>query len=574
VAYLSGTVHLLAAVSFLLSGGAAGAGTPTPADRLETIEALTPALVGPGGTETPVELEGMLEVLVEDSATSSRELYFLRTGTERLALHFASRPASLLTGERVRVSGVRVGQAIAVSSGARDLTRLSGAGTSSLEALAGTLGEQRTVVLLVNFSDNASQPYTTDYARNVVFTETSNFDLETSYQQTWLTGDVFGWYTIPLSSTICDYSTLATQALAAATADGVSLFNYSHYVFAFPNNACGWWGLGTVGGNPSEAWVNGSLVLQPVGHEMGHNFGLHHSHSLRCGTQSIGGTCTMDEYGDILDMMGYSTYHFSAYQKERLGWLGAGISPPITSVTAGGTYAIDAYETVGSAPKALKIPRGTTGSNYYVELRQGVGCDAALLGNGNVMNGVLVHLASLYDSNSDDLLDMTPGTATFDDAALTAGQTFSDPDYGVTITTLSVGSSGASVAVTLGAPPPPPPPTCAHVAPALTLSPSQSSGVRPGTAVNFTVSLKNNDGSLCTASSFDLEAAVPSGWTATPGTFSFSLAPGKSASKTVKVVSPKSATLGSYAVNMAVANRANTTASSSASATYVISKLH
>jgi hypothetical protein len=32
-------------------------------------------------------------------------------------------------------------------------------------------------VLLVNFSDNAVQPYTTDYARSVVFTATFNFDL-------------------------------------------------------------------------------------------------------------------------------------------------------------------------------------------------------------------------------------------------------------------------------------------------------------------------------------------------------------------------------------------------------------
>jgi uncharacterized membrane protein len=92
--------------------------------------------------------------------------------------------------------------------------------------------------------------------------------------------------------------------------------------------------------------------------------------------------------------------------------------------------------------------------------------------------------------------------------------------------------------------------------------------------VNFTVSLTNNDGSLCTASSFDLQAAVPSGWTTTPGAFSFSLAPGKSASKTVKVVSPKSATLGSYTVNVTAANRASSAASASASAAYVISKLH
>src|SRR6202040_3472202 len=99
------------------------------------------------------------------------------------------------------------------------------------------------------------------------------FDLENSYGQTWLTGDVFGWYTIALSSTVCDYSTLATQAKSAAAAAGVNLSNYPRHVIAFPDNACGWWGLGTVGGNPSTAWINGSFELMVVGHEMGHNFG-------------------------------------------------------------------------------------------------------------------------------------------------------------------------------------------------------------------------------------------------------------------------------------------------------------
>ncbi len=34
---------------------------------------------------------------------------------------------------------------------------------------------------------------------------------------------------------------------------GVDLSLYTRYVYAFPNNACTWWGLGSVGGNPSQA---------------------------------------------------------------------------------------------------------------------------------------------------------------------------------------------------------------------------------------------------------------------------------------------------------------------------------
>lgn len=51
----------------------------------------------------------------------------------------------------------------------------------------------------------------------------------------------------------CDYATLATQAKAAAQAAGVNLAVYTRYVYAFPQNACTWWGLGSVGGEPSHS---------------------------------------------------------------------------------------------------------------------------------------------------------------------------------------------------------------------------------------------------------------------------------------------------------------------------------
>src|SRR5262249_40858384 len=196
----------------------------------------------------------------------------------------------------------------------------------------------------VNFSDNTSQPYTKAAVQATVFTGASNFDLENSYGQLWLTGDVYGYFTVPMSSTVCDYNTLATQARNAASAAGVPLSNYPHHVIAFPSNACGWWGMGTVGGNPSTAWINGSVEVQVVSHEMGHNFGLDHSHSLDCGTVSICSGGTMNEYGDIFDTMGSSTYHFSAFQKERLGWLNAGPSPPLQTATPPLTRSLPPYQ--------------------------------------------------------------------------------------------------------------------------------------------------------------------------------------------------------------------------------------
>ena len=53
--------------------------------------------------------------------------------------------------------------------------------------------------------------------------------------------------------------------------------------------------------------------------------------------------------------------HFNAVQKELLGWLNYGGSPPITTVQTSGVYTIEPFETAGSNPKALKVktPSGT-----------------------------------------------------------------------------------------------------------------------------------------------------------------------------------------------------------------------
>jgi hypothetical protein len=119
--------------------------------------------------------------------------------------------------------------------------------------------------------------------------------------------------------------------------------------------------------------------------------------------------------------------HFNAVQKELLGWLNYGVSPPITTVTASGMYTIDAYQSMGSAPKALKV-KTPTGDWYYVEHRRALGFDAATLAtNTNVTMGVLVHLWRGQGPNSIFLLDMTPAMPDCAHPALGEGNSFSDP---------------------------------------------------------------------------------------------------------------------------------------------------
>jgi hypothetical protein len=530
-----------------------------PADLRAGLPAAVQALV-----EEEMDVEGELEVLHEDRDVGSRYVYFLKTTRGRFALHFAADPPTHLeTGSRVRTTGVRVAQALALDSSSTSVQALS-------TTLQNTFGAQKTLVILVNFQDKATQPYTVATAQSTVFTTTSNFDLENSYGQTWLTGTVVGWYTISLSSTVCDYSTLASQAKLASQAAGVNLSAYTRYVYAFPQNACTWWGLGSVGGNPSQAWINGSLQLKVVSHEMGHNFGLYHAHSLDCGTTVLGSSCTTSDYGDPIDTMGSpAAGHFNAFQKERLGWLDYGTSPAITTVQTGGLYTLEPLEATGPDPKALAILKSTNATTgqqtwYYVEYRRALGFDSFLATNSNVLNGVVVHTGSPADGNSSYLLDMTPTTSSWSDPALVVGQIFSDPVAGVTITPVSVSSTGAAVSVNFG------PLACVRAKPTMTLSPSQSQWVQPGSTVTFTVSVTNNDNAGCTASTFALQAAAPSGWTASFTTSTLTLSPGASVSTTLQVTSPATAADGFYTSSVTATNSANPTSTATTSATVAL----
>jgi hypothetical protein len=528
------------------------------------------AHAGPAATPSKITLEGTLEVLHEDRPEGGRYHYFLQSGGRRFQLrvkddndgHGHSHDDHQ-TGDRVRVRGQQIGETLA----------LDGAGSSSIETLSyvlpNTFGPQKTLVLLVNFQDNPSQPYTTAFAEDVVFNTTSNFHYENSYQQTWLTGDVRGWFTLPMSGATCDFNAIYFAARQAATDNGINLAAYNRFIYAFPQtNSCGWWGLGTVGGNPSHAWINGSLQLRVVGHETGHNLGLYHSHALECGSVTITSAgCSPIEYGDTVDIMGTSAGHYNAYQKEWLGWLGYGASPPLTTASTEGIYTIDDYETVGSNPKAIKVLKAVNSSTgardwYYIEHRQAVGFDSDLAGDTNVLSGVIIHSGSEASGDTSYLLDMTPATSSWFDPALGVGQTFQDPDSGVTITVLSADSAGATVSVSYTAP------QCVPANPSVALS-SGGAGVQAGTPVAYSLTITNNDVG-CAAANFSLQPSLPQGWTTNLAGSAVTLAAGASTTISLQVTSAASASSGSYGITVIATHSDNGNLFASASTTYTV----
>jgi len=524
--------------------------------------------------EQQVEVEGELEVMYEDWEDGSRLSYWLNVGGERLSLHFTSEPqANLLTGSQVHVKGVRIGESIALESSKEGFSAAGGdVETMSVTVPPNTFGEQKVLVLLVNFQDLQTQPFSVSQVQSTVFGTVNNFFKESSYQQTWLNGNVYGWYTLPISSSTCDTSAIATYAKQAATAAGVNLSAYNRHVFAFPSlSTCGFSGASTVGGSPSQSWINGSMTLRTVGHELEHGIGLYHARALECGSEVVGSNCTVVEYGDIIEILGQSgkTGHSHAHQKERLGWLGYGSSPGLTTVQSSGTYWLDPYETLGTNPKALKVLKSvnsTTGVStfYYVEFRRPIGFDSFISSNNNLMNGVMVHTGVEPYGRDNYLLDMTPESSSWTDSALVVGRSYNDPNSGVTITPLSVDNSGAAVNVSFGTQ------QCVRVNPSMSLSPSQSQWVRAGMTASYTVTVTNNDNGGCAATSFNLQATVPSGWNAVFNSPTMSISPGSSATTTLQITSPASANDGFYNVGLAVMNSSDSTYSASCSATCVV----
>jgi Gametolysin peptidase M11 len=542
-----------------------------------------------------VQLEGELEILYQDFKDGRHPLSYSlkRSDGTRVPLQFVKEPPThLLTDDHVRASGQLSNGSLILYSGSTSLTKTTttstagdatGTSTTSIP-VPNTFGAQYTLVILVNFQDSSTQPYTVADAQNMFFGTANNFIVENSYGHSSITGDVVGWYTIPVSITTCDTSQIATDAQNAAASSGVNLSSYTRYLYVFPyNSVCGWAGASYVGGNPSQSWINGPLNTHVANHELGHAFGLWHSHSLDCGTTAtICSSGTVDEYGDIMDAMGApgtASPDYNAFQKERLGWLNYGASPTIQTVTNSGTYAIYPYELASPGPNALKILQSsnpTTGTKtwYYLEARQALGFDAFLTNpiysSQNETTGVLFHLGTDGNGNSSELLDATPATQTASDwydMSLAVGQSFADATAGVTFTTTAASGAGATVQITIngnGS-------ACAPANPSVSVSPSQSQSVTPGTAVNFTIAVIDNDSSSCAPETFSLGDVLPSGWTGAWSTTALSLSPGKSGIATLTVTSPLGSPDGSYGVGVSATNSSANFYSGSVTAAYVIS---
>jgi hypothetical protein len=339
------------------------------------------------------------------------------------------------------------------------------------------LGTNNVLVILVRFIDSPATPFSQAQAQGE-FSTVSNYFREVSFGLQTLNVTVTPWLQVNAVVTNCQTTAISNYGISAAVAADYNLTNYQNVAFVFPAMSGCLWSAAAGGGGSS--WYSGRNTAPIYAHELGHNFGLGHAGSLRCSHGVITGICSSEIYGDLFDLMGHysSMMHVSALNKSKLGWIPA--NTVATHSSGSTTYSLTPTELAGGSLYAVKIPVAAE-RTYWIEYRQPIGFDAEIASYPN--NGAQVRVQFPYDTSlgmQEALLDMTPETATFADAALLVGRSYFDPvGDGVTISVMSASPTALMVQVSNGGG------DGSRVGPPSITSPAPQS-VLPGSSVMFT----------------------------------------------------------------------------------------
>lgn len=369
-------------------------------------------------------LEGEYEVLIgetfqeqeSDPPSESKFFYAIKPEDgEKVDLYFTQNIPDGKTGDQITASGTYINKKIVVGSGPRIVPDNS---------LLNPPSNYKVAVVMLKFANDTSQAFTKEQVQDRLFGEeqdSANLIIkENSYNKVSLSGDIYGWYTLPpkdknnrcYGDTINPWLDSAKKMLAA---EGVNITDYNSLVYIFNDSNCWFAGLGSVGGSPGEIILPTLTSSHVIAHELGHNFGLGHSNSLRCNSLQIDQykncyhdeknktTQTGREYGDVYTLMGGNNYHLNAPHKIYLGWIN---NQNILNVRSDGIYKINSpVEVSNGIPQAIKISKPDTNEHYYLEYRQGLGLDRFI---PFTQGSTLIHIGTLVADKPTQLLDVTP----------------------------------------------------------------------------------------------------------------------------------------------------------------------
>lgn len=408
--------------------------------------------------------------------------YVLNTGTQKFTLTSPDgNVTSAISGAIVDVDGIELGKYIVtsgeVSSTIKTLNEPSS--TENLGALkvAFLIFQEEGVGLLFNNPID----YEADMARVVDYYE------EVSYGQTTIDwGDIYGPFVY--STEEANGINERDEMLAFADANGVDLTQYSSIMFYHSGYSTARGSLGRISLDASNGPAKiGTVIMDrnalgtelmfnrygSIVHELGHNMGNAHANFFDCGqAHTIGliSECTSLPYTDRYDVMGDSRVNigpFNAIHKEQTGWLNGRIE----NVSSDGTYSLDYYDGLNDI-LALKIPRtfdgfGNPNSYYYAEHRTPIGRDSFVSSIQDEL-GPQIRIDGILRTGDTHLLDMTRDSGFGSDPeadGIVAGDTFLDPNTGLSVKTVSVDANSAQLTIKMGGS------ECTGKTPAFSLSP-------------------------------------------------------------------------------------------------------
>jgi M6 family metalloprotease-like protein len=476
--------------------GAANSVRITPEERQQMTAAVPEAS---SLIEDDVEITGQAQQLVADDFAhhTSQVFWKIATNNSTYRLFFGTQPVptELRPGLPLKVSGLLSGHSIAVNSafiarpgesksGAANATSMKIVPDSTTAPACSTTGTQNIAVLMVTTPANPSFPSGWDesFLQNHFF-GTSGLGLNTywqqaSYGQTNAAGQVYGPFALSQNYTCgVDDEQLMSDAVAAASST-VNFSQYDRIALVFPVQSCTYGGLGSIGCGTglianqavSEAWFPifsyqlTSEFISLTGHEFGHNLGLNHGNTDDYGAIPLGpldqsGIDT--EYGDNYTVMGddynVSGEYVGQHKATLLGWLPYGA---YGEISASGNYSVSPLENPGGV-KTLRIIRNpNTGASLWLEYRQPLGiADPTFEYYSSSQSNVFAGASIRYqDPNLDKLhtylLDYNPVEIPnyFDLAALTPGQTWSDPYSLLTLTAQVANTAGMAFTVSYDQP--------------------------------------------------------------------------------------------------------------------------